>query len=978
MLTMSTDDFDRAANACSMNAPLVLENNLPTPPVFDLHATAFSKKFQEIPVVYPLGVEVSCINNLFNGMVKRARAPQPAAKNSTASNWLNHSLAAFVACNGITHIHPIRNGHLIGGTIIANLEKAELGHFTLTVSSAAASSAAHTASLANATPASATAAAFQTGPCSSQKSRAFSITLLLPTTVDSPRLSNNQHRTYLDAFTTLSQIPAKKKRFFQEVRRIWPSVSSDGSGGSETVCAHLVRFNVVAGKQACCDYIVASNATPPAGVGWKSCPAVVVTFHQHGALSPCYAKLNESSFKNPECPTVAEAVVAIQSAVSAIQLQSGGCLALPTSLLASEFGNSVGASLMEAMGGDMAILAGFESGCCTPSTSDGPGAVEEGSIWLALQVDLCRRFKELLLCPLLKEIERASVVIPKLGIGSSGTHRFCRFASRSMPWNNQDAKQSIGIIYSSNEEVLCSYLRRCRLAEPRQIFELLPLDSEELTVNISVLCFSFEVAHIGGDLSLFFPRPESKFGCNATEHDLCHSSRIVPSLVSLQTLLIGNYVVPVSTSSVQVPKPRLASMADFSSNLNKAFGDFVRSITDPLRPSIDDVVMQQGDDDEIRGTNGGFSLLGDDVPEDPHDATRNRAVSAILGAKLAHPVTTLNEAYSCLEEHGHTACLDGTNFHKIVTAGIVSKSFGGNRPLEELLEACADIVPVRDYAYEKFGKLLQDGNETVDELIVKCIDKFDTSVSLADDGVAPGSPKKRARTPEPLQPPQPSPPLLSLGGDNLDFLLKRQSSLVTFLAASLCTEEMQVVYPPAMTALLTIFKSVWSACGFESAKTITGKDEKKMWFGNFKASYRTCRIDAPSTNADDNNSDDKEKIEIKNGVGDITRIVGGSFGAVLKAEKKESASEAYSVFVVDEEEESASPSSPSSNVTRKLSKIELNGDVTAFYPRVAVSALLQSSETSSQASSSTTAPPKIFLVWSTGIGSSRKLQIYKL
>ena len=1013
MLSM-TDDSCSSARMPSMPPIPPLFCNVPPPRTYATHHTVNCNKFLDAKVLYPRHVEVSRLGDLENGVLTRITAPQPSDVHSINQQ----AFSAFLACNGVIHIHPANMQHLSADTVAA-AEKAELSHAALTTASQRVPSAATATAIAAAAACGASAsnepnataltaaAALATGPNHSQRSRSVAITLLLPNTTSSPRLANRKERVFLDALATLAQLPAKRTKSFVQVPRAWPS-SQDNGEIHELTCANCVRLSVVCGIQDCAAYINASKASVGATT-WKSSVAVVVTYYQHGSLVPCYAQIPESSFRFPDTPTLEEAIRSIQKAVAAVQTQSSSCMTLPQAFLndVTNFASGVDAACL-------AALQGFgDSNNSALSSATSFSEADDGAVWLAMQANLSQRFKNLLLCPVHKELSLSKATINKLGIGSPSNvaSPFCRFTSNQRRWCDDDSYHGIGILYSTNKEVLQSYLLRCRNHEPHPInphgewpkFVLQAPNAEEATVALTALCFSYEQAHIGGDLCLFFPRPISKMGENVTEFKESHASRVVPSLVAIEQLVQFNFVVPVNASSVQVPKPTQPGVADLSRVLNHNFGRFVSDTTESLRPCIDAELANIEHDTGGGGEVAQTSLL---LPDDrnPADDARSEAMSAILGSRVGHPISTVGRAYSVLEQHGAEACLDGGAFHKVLTSALNCKLFGSDAPLDNLFDTCAALLPIRELATHKFKDLVGDGGgeTTIEELLIQCIEKFDTSVSLSeattlptDDAAAtaaaavaacPNSPKKRARTPEMLEFSLDGPPPSST--ESLNFLLHRKSNLLSLLGAKKNGSTVTTTLPFVQASLSSLFKLAWVALKLKNTDDVFQNLNKKIWFSNFKTAYRACRTGASTS---DDNSDDKEKVEIKSGVVGVPRCVGGAFASVLAFNEQSATTTAkfedVVVFVVDEVYEEAVPddsdseedeipkTKPAGSASHTISKITLNrqGSVTLYCPRTTLASLMASSETNDKNKKT-----KTLLMWSTTKAAKTEVEAFAL
>ena len=593
--------------------------DLKRPQTFDSYTICVSKTFTKEIVLFPKGFE----NVQDPGIAKGELTRRCKAPYPTNANLIRQCFTAFITANGISHLDPRQHSHMDGG-VLASGVCAELANFIELTSDKTTT--------------------IKTGPHLSQKSRGIAVTLLLPATAAGKQNLNKSQIALLNAFAQIAQTPETKSTnsagFDVGVPKAWPSCEEPPR------CTQTVRLSVVAGKDDVASYMKRMQVkTPNKDLSWASKNAVCVSYTDSKKANSSYVALDTKHE-----PTVADAANAIMQALTTVQLQSSSVLTLPPGLIAPD-------------------LVNLEE----PEINDnGP--------FLEFQAELQRKFKEIHLCKPFVEIPKA--VLSSL-ITEGCIQRFVRVCSNSQPWNEQDNRHNVGILYSSDEEMLQFYLKRCRADVPRvwpmtdwPPYILLPPEGEEVAANISILWFKPESVHIGGDLNLFGPCVRTSV--NVCEFNNSHTGRVIPNVASVERLRnAGYFVVPCTAQSV------LPSYAPRTDVLWNSFRDFLfeteRQLIDPMSCDTSTIVEPNLRAPEPPNCRDGSDHSGND-----------KFYSSILSSHFGHPCATIGRAYQVIQEHATNKSTEGKAFHGLVSAGMLK--FGTSFSMEELMNVCTELV----------------------------------------------------------------------------------------------------------------------------------------------------------------------------------------------------------------------------------------------------------------------------------------------
>lgn len=593
--------------------------DLKRPPTFDSYTICQSKTFTKELVLFPKGLE----NVQDPGISKCELTRRCTAPYPTNANLIRQCYTAFITANGISHLDPRQHAHM-NGDVLASGVCAELNHYIELASDKTT--------------------VIKTGPNRSQKSRGVAVTLLLPAAVAGKPGLNKSQIALLNAFAQIAQTPATKTTtasvFDSGVPKAWPSCEEPPR------CTQTVRLSVVAGKDDVASYMKRMQVkTPHKDLSWATKNAVCVSYTDSKKANSSYVALDTKHE-----PTIADAANSIMQALTTVQLQSSSVLTLPPGLIAP----------------DMVNL-------------EQPGPNDDGP-FLDFQADLQRKFKELHLCKPFVEIPKAAL---SSLITEDCTQRFVRVCSNSQPWSEQDHRHNVGILYSSDEEMLHFYLKRCRADVPRvwpmtewPPYILLPPEGEEIAANISVLWFKPESVHIGGDLNLFGPRVRP--GVGVCEFNESHTGRVIPNVASVERLRnAGYFVVPCTAQSV------LPSYAPRTDLLWNSFRDFLldteRQLIDPM--SCDTSTMIEPD---LRAP------LPPNCPNGSDHSQNDKFYSAILSSHFGHPCATLGRSYEVIQAHATNNSTECKAFHGLVSAGMLK--FGNSFSMEELMNVCSELI----------------------------------------------------------------------------------------------------------------------------------------------------------------------------------------------------------------------------------------------------------------------------------------------
>lgn len=644
---------------------LPLETNMKRPLAFTSQTITSQKQFLVDAVLYPKGIEHPTNFCLGRSTANAAvRAPYPCGSKLTASatsptapkaaaagdstsprspgtppggfgaprnatspttNLLRQGLGAFLTANGIVHLDLRHSAHFSGGTLAESLLE-ELRDNVLSNSLATEAS-------------SQTSPEASTGPSGSRRSRAIAVTLLLPSAIAGRQQANESDLSLLDAFALIAQAPLAKQRgtskelTVDEVARTWPSLDVPTSTTS-------VRMTVVAGTDDVTSYL-STIGIRTSGTEWFRSAGLCISYVNFSRKLRHELVQVSSSTQ----PTLKKSVKVIQEAASALQVASKHQLVLPFSFVTD----------------------------CTLDTVITDRATEPTSAFLDFQRELQQRFYNLHLCEPFVELAKSTLST----LDFYGGHRFVRIVPRNVQqFRDEDPSHAIGILLSSHEPTLESYLRRCRAETPRQPctgvwppYSLLDPENEEPSANITVLWFKPEIQCIGGDLSLFGPRP--RIGAPVTELANSCINRLVPSLAPVERLLAGgNWILPVTRLSV------LPANGPYAQTLYNSFAGFMKATIDRLA-GIDLPPTMFDDEEELR-------------PTTPMEAETRAYLGHVLGLQVGHPATALGEIYSAMQldaKHGRIA---SSAFHTLVTAGLFK--YGEDCNVETLFQLCLDAM----------------------------------------------------------------------------------------------------------------------------------------------------------------------------------------------------------------------------------------------------------------------------------------------
>jgi len=609
---------DSAEKGVSDEPPLSCD--LKRPPTFDSYTICHSKPFTKELVLLPKGIESyqqPGLSRPSTGAGRRCIAPYPAN-----ADLIRQCYTAFMTANGISHLDLRQHSHMNGG-ILANGICAELQHSIELAADKA------TPSLA------------KTGPNRSQRSRAVAVTLLLPAATAGKPALNKCQIALLNALAQIAQTPMTKSALPSildgGVPKTWPSCEEPPR------CTQMVRLSVVAGKDDVASYMKRMQVkSTHKDMTWATSNALCVSYTDSKQANSAYVVLDIK-----QEPTVADAANSIMQALTTVQLQSASVLTLPPGMIAP----------------DMVNL-------------EEPGPNDHGP-FLDFQADLQRKFKEL-------HLSRPFVEIPKAALSLLLTQdcdqRFVRVCSNSQPWCEEDHRHNVGILYSSDDEILRFYLKRCRADVPRQWprttwppYMLLPPEGEEVAANICVLWFKPESVHIGGDLNLFGPRVRP--GIGVCEFNDCHVGRVMPNVASIERLRnAGFFVVPCTAQSV------LPSYAPRTDVLWQSFREFLleteQQIIEPLSCDTSTVVEP---------------ILRPQIsPGALCHSENDKMYSSILSSHMGHPCATIGRAYEVLQQHAAKESTEGRAFHGLVSVGMLK--FGESFSMEELMAVCVDVL----------------------------------------------------------------------------------------------------------------------------------------------------------------------------------------------------------------------------------------------------------------------------------------------
>lgn len=652
-----------------------LESDIGRPDFFNAHTLLYRKQWLIDVVTYPKGLENTtqigagrneadtavrapfpCGSKLTtsaspvspktppaNGSTKfpvgRSTSPSftaPFNPTNEATNQLRIQLGAFVTANGISHLDARCQLHE-SATILANSIEQELADAKRAAAAAAEAAAGAAAGTVPLQP------AVVAGPDGSRRSRSTAVTLLLPTAIPGRNLANSLDLALLDAFALIAQLPLTRlkgvKDIHDEVGKAWPSSST-----TTNTIATAVRLAVSAGACDVTDFLTKLRINTKR-MDWLRAPSIVVSFlSDDGSVDHKLAQVASDGGDLKAC------VLALQEAAAALQASTDSLLTLPIGFLDN----------------DLANVALEER--ATDSTSP----------FLEFQAELQRRFHELHLPAAFNECPKELSTLR-----FDANHRFVRVVQRGSHFHEADRQHTIGILLSSHEATLESYLKRCRREEPRRgggnwpIYSLLPLENEELTAAVSLLWFKIEPCSIGGDLSLFGPR--SQIGCRVCEFVNCGIHRVVPSLAPVQRVLdAGYWVCPCTSRSV------LPAQGPYALALHTAFESFLETTIERLTNTRMCLPPTLGDDDE---DDDRFDRT---LPITFADAESRAYLGHILGLHVGHPSTSLSAIYHGLQVDSKNKNTSSSAFRLLVSRGLLRH--GGDCNLEFLFRECLEAL----------------------------------------------------------------------------------------------------------------------------------------------------------------------------------------------------------------------------------------------------------------------------------------------
>ena len=658
-----------------------LSSDLARPEFFDVHRILANKQFLQDVVTLPVGLEhpthfgsgrseanaavrapFPCGSKITRsaspalgtagaGGASSPRSPtsphcsSPHNPNDEAHNLLRVQLGGFVTANGIAHLDARWQSHA-KGSLLATSAVAELQDHIKTKAAVAAAAAAAQANAQLGMPTQPTqptqsSQPIATGPHGSRKSRAVAVTLLLPSSIAGRTQGNSMDLLLLDAFALIAQASTarttKNRDLADEVAKSWPSEIL-------ATTTTVVRMSTAAGATTVTEFLTATGVTTK-GVEWLRSPSLCISFVDAtgSAIDTKLANIN-----NDGCKTLQQAVEAIQEAAAFIQVATNHLLTLPCGLIDRDaLTNTI------AERGDTATSA-----------------------FLEFQAELQLRFQQLHLTPPFNECRDAVNRLDFKG-GKTTDHHFVRVVKRGH-FQECDRSHAIGILLSSHEPTLETYLRRCRREEPRQMGQNWPVyglkhpESEEFYIDISVLYFKHELSCVGGDLSLFGPR--NLIGTPLTEVANCVVNRVVPALTPVARLLdAGFWVCPVTRRSV------LPAQGAFANFFHTVFQNFMGATLDRLAGQ------------EV------YSTLEVLPPEEPPlvattllDAETRAWMGHVLGLQVGHPATSLASIYEGLRMDSKEQSLSSSAFRVLVTAGLLR--YGGDCNLEFLFHKCLEAL----------------------------------------------------------------------------------------------------------------------------------------------------------------------------------------------------------------------------------------------------------------------------------------------
>lgn len=698
-LVVRSDSGLCAYDSCADDAA-PLECDLKRPGTFDSYTICSQKQFSKEPVLLPKGLESVESPGFVRGQrFNRNTAPYPGKP-------LRQTLTAFVTANGIGHLDQRSHAHFDGSVLAVGVQ-AELEHHAELAADRS------------------TPMRLKSGPHNTQRSRGVAITLLLPSaTAGRPHLNQTQ-LALLNALARMAQAPAVAATAVsakeanaggstgggggtptlvrdEPIPRVWPSSASE----TEPRCTEAVRLSVVAGREEVASFIRRLQVrTPSNDMSWASDHAVCVSYVdvRSRQLKSVYSKVSLPGGGGASAASVSDAACAVMDAVQAVQLESGGALTVPPCFLSPD-----SVDLEE------------------PEPSDhGP--------FLELQAELQRKFKELYLCKPFVEVSKAALASFAAAPRAGEDRRFVRVCSSARPWAEEDHTHNVGVLYASDAEILDSYLLRCRSEVPRQWpsnvwppYVLLPPEGEELSANISVLWFKPESVHVGGDLNLFGARVRT--GVPVCEFDDSHTGRVIPNIACVERIRsAGFFVVPCTRRSV------LPSHSPHMHALYTAFSAFFSDTEDQLFEPMACGTSTSPDTTAMLTAGDGNGDVDGDGP-------LSTLFSSMMTSQLGHPCATVGDAYAVLQEHATTTSLNGSAFHRLLSAAMTR--YGGGFEMETLMNLCADSLQHRPRSAPADLREASTASTAATAATVAVFDERE-------------SPFKRLRaTPEPQEPPE--------------------------------------------------------------------------------------------------------------------------------------------------------------------------------------------------------------------------------
>ena len=643
-------------------APASLENTISRPPTFPVASIALKASFSSLQCFFPRGIDDSTTPCAADSLIVRPTAPMPNAVAQRVDGptmlGLRPQLQAFIAANGVVHydarfhgttsirrVAPSRPSTSGGGGPDDLLARGLLAEFKAALGATSATVA---------------------GPHATQPPRRVAATLLLPMTRAGKQRVNADAVSLLDAFAAIARSPLCSAS---------KTTSMPESKDADTATS-AVRFSVAAGEDdvvAFADGVGILSSGPLASVEWKRTPVLCFSFIHGSDVRHVPIAVGSNSTHVQVTPV--SATTLLQEAARFAQMNAGGGVVLPPGFLRLDH----------------------------VSVADDDD--QQFSTFLHMQAELQREFRKLHIRDVDVGVPRDTIsrIVESSALHSSSSpgvallpsssearQRFVRMCPVGTPpeeFANNYFNHIVGVLFCNNQELLASYLRRCRDSEQSPIYGLSPPIDDECSCEPTVLFWQNEVVSIGPKLCLFFPRVG--LGDKVTDFEFSRIEAVVPRLWPVARVLESRHYILPCTDASATP-----AMSPSSRSLCRAFGNL-------MEEAITQCSALQGREDLA------LRLCQESVKEatnTPEDLFHG----ALLGARLGQPATTIRDAYNFLLAHNAPQRAETSTFLRLVTLGM-SKS---------------------------------NPDSSLSDLLARAVDTFAEALDLDA-----GAPAKRARTP---------------------------------------------------------------------------------------------------------------------------------------------------------------------------------------------------------------------------------------